>query len=68
MAAYGVQVRGEAREALVLRKGDTFAVSHEAALARAGVHSIVVAPLDSGDIGEDAAARRLAEAVAGPDL
>ena len=68
VAAHGVQARGEAGEMIVVRKGDTVTAPQAAALERAGVSSLVVAQLDRGDVGENAAARRLAEAVAGPGL
>ncbi len=52
----------------MLRKGDAITPAHVAALGRAGVATVVVAELEPGDIGENEAARRLAEAVAGPGL
>ena len=68
VAAHGVQAATETGEGIVVKKGDTVTAQQAAALARAGVPSVVVARLDPGDIGENAAARRLAEAVAGQDL
>jgi len=50
---------------LVLKKGDVVTTAHVRALAEAGVHEIVVARLEPGDVGEDEAAERLALAVAG---
>lgn len=49
----------------VVRKGTRLSADHLAALAEAGVTEVVVARLDPGDVHEDEAARRLAEAVAG---
>lgn len=63
VAAHGVQAEGVA-----LRKGDTITPAHVAALGRAGVETLVVAKLEAGDVGENEAARWLAEAVAGPGL
>lgn len=68
VAAHGVQARGPDGDGPVLRKGDTVTAEMASALARAGVTDVVVARLDPDDIGENAAARRLAEAVAGPNL
>ncbi len=68
VAAHGVQAQSETGEIVVVKKGDTLTAEQTAALVRADVGSLVVARLDPGDIGENAAARRLAEAVAGPDL
>lgn len=68
VAAHGVQARGSGGEALVLRKGDLVTPEQAASLAGAGIGSVVVAWLEAGDVGENAAARRLAEAVAGPGL
>ncbi|WP_245501057.1 molybdopterin-binding protein [Lichenibacterium minor] len=68
VAAHGVQARDEAGEPVVVRKGDVVTPLQAEALARAGVRSVVVARLDPGDVGENVAARRLAEAVAGPGL
>lgn len=68
VAAHGVQAQAETGEAVVVRKGETVTEMQAVALARAGVRSIVVARLDPGDVGENAAARRLAEAVAGAGL
>ena len=68
VAAHGVQALGEDGQAIVLRKGDTVTAQHAEALRRAGVRCVVVARLEPGDVGENAAARRLAEAVAGHGL
>ncbi len=53
---------------VVLRKGDTVSEETAHALAREGIASLVVARLEPGDVGEDAAALALAEAAAGPGL
>lgn len=49
----------------VLRKGHRLAAADCARLAAGGIGSVVVARLDPGDVGEDEAARRVAEALAG---
>jgi molybdenum cofactor cytidylyltransferase len=54
--------------ALILKKGQTVTREHQAALAAAGVAEIVAARLDAEDIGEDAAAKQLAERLAGAHL
>ncbi len=64
----GVAAHGVRAEGVALRKGDTITPAHVAALGRAGVDTIVVAALEPGDVGENEAAHRLAEAVAGPGL
>ena len=56
------------RDGFVLKKGQVVTPEHRAALAAAGVAEIVVARLEAGDVGEDEAARRLAERLAGPNL
>jgi molybdenum cofactor cytidylyltransferase len=53
---------------LVMKKGRRLSESDIAALRAAGVASVMVAELEPGDVGEDDAARRLAEAIAGPGL
>ena len=63
IVAHGVQAQG-----LVLRKGDVVRPDHIEALAGAGVPEIVVARLEPDDVGENAAARSLAETIAGPGL
>jgi molybdenum cofactor cytidylyltransferase len=52
----------------VLKKGRRLSADDVAALAAAGHRSIVAVRLEEGDIGEDAAAACLAEALAGPHL
>jgi molybdenum cofactor cytidylyltransferase len=51
-----------------LPKGCRLVADDIAALAATGLGSIIVARLDPGDVGEDAAAARLAAALAGPGL
>ncbi|MBA4788443.1 MAG: NTP transferase domain-containing protein [Rhizobiales bacterium] len=60
VAAHAVKV-GD----FVLRKGSRITLADVAALRQAGVHEVVVARLDAGDLDEDAAARRIAEACTG---
>ncbi len=56
------------RDGFVLKKGQDVTPEHQSARAAAGVTEIVVARLEAGDVGEDEAARRLAERLAGPNL
>ena len=51
-----------------LKKGEVVGEAVVAALAQAGVTSIIVARLEPGDVDENEAARRLADAVAGANL
>jgi molybdenum cofactor cytidylyltransferase len=55
-------------DGLVLKKGQVVTSEHQAALRAAGVREIIAARLDAGDIGEDEAARLLAERMAGANL
>ena len=64
----GVVAHAVRRDGLSLKKGEIVDASRIAALLAAGVAEIVVARLEPADIGEDAAAERLARAVAGPGL
>ncbi|HWG07115.1 MAG TPA: molybdopterin-binding protein [Beijerinckiaceae bacterium] len=64
----GIVAHAVRREGFVLRKGEVVQPAHVEALRRLGVDDIVVAQLEPGDVGEDAAARRLAEAVAGENV
>ena len=50
------------------RKGRILSADDVAALDREGLREVVVARLDAGDIGEDEAAARIAEAAAGPGV
>ncbi|GJE28260.1 molybdopterin-binding protein [Methylobacterium organophilum] len=63
IAAHGVRGNGFA-----VRKGQTITPEDTAALERAGLAEVVVAILEPGDVGEDAAAERLARCLAGPGL
>lgn len=60
VAAHTVRVPG-----LVLKKGTPISHADALALAGAGVESVVVARLDHGDVGENEAASRLANLLAG---
>ncbi len=51
-----------------LKKGSVLSADDVAALRSAGVAEVTAARLEAGDMGEDAAARRVAEAAAGPGL
>lgn len=53
---------------IALRKGRTLSADDLKALADAGRTTVTAARLDPQDIGEDAAATRIAEALAGPNL
>ena len=53
------------RGSLVLKKGTVIGPADVAALEAAGVSHVVVVRLESGDVGEDAAAAEIARAVAG---
>ena len=55
-------------ETLVLKKGDVIQPEHVALLREAGLSEIIVAQLDAGDVGEDVAAARLAEVMAGKNI
>lgn len=56
------------RADITLRKGAVIAEEAAAGLAQAGLSEIVAATLESGDVGEDAAAARLAAGLCGPNL
>jgi molybdenum cofactor cytidylyltransferase len=64
----GVAVHSIRKEKLVLKKGTRIGEAEIAALRAAGVKSIVVAKIESGDVGEDEAAGALAKAAAGDDI
>ncbi|GAB4179077.1 MAG: molybdopterin-binding/glycosyltransferase family 2 protein [Thalassobaculales bacterium] len=51
-----------------LKKGRVLTAAELEALAASGVATVTVAILDAGDLAEDEAARRVAEAVGGPGL
>lgn len=64
-AVGGVVVHTIRQGKLVLKKGTVIGDAEIAALKDAGIDTIVVARLESGDISEDVAAASVAEAVAG---
>ncbi len=47
---------------LVLKKGSVLSAANVAALQAAGLDPVVAARMEPGDVGEDAAARRIAAA------
>lgn len=51
-----------------LRKGQTLGHDDIAALAAAGIETVIVARLEPGDVGENAAAERIASAIRGPGI
>lgn len=61
----GIAVHAIRQNGLVLKKGRSISAADVAAMRAAGVTSVTVAQLESGDTGEDAAAERLAQACAG---
>ena len=61
----GIVAHAVRHDGLVLKKGDLVRPDHLPLLEAAGLNEIVVAHLEDGDVGEDAAAQRLAQAVAG---
>src|SRR5260221_1185254 len=61
--AHSVKLAGRA-----LRKGRVLGEEDVAALAEAGLTTIIAARLDADELGEDAAATALANAVAGPNV
>ena len=63
MLAHGVRAG-----ALMLKKGRGLSEKDIAAMVAAGIASVMVAEPEPGDVGEDEAARRLAAAIAGPNL
>ena len=64
----GTAVHAIRKSGLVLKKGTVVGEKEVAALKAAGISEIVVARLDPGDVGEDAAASEIAGAVAGPGV
>lgn len=60
-----IAVHAIRQNGLVLKKGRSISAADVAAMRAAGVSSVTVAQLESGDTGEDAAAERLAQACAG---
>jgi molybdenum cofactor cytidylyltransferase len=64
----GVTVHTLRQGSLVLKKGTTIGPAEVEALTRAGVKEVVVVRLEDGDVSEDVAAARIAQAVAGPGI
>ena len=64
-ATGGIVAHAVRRDGLVLKKGDVVRPDHLPLLEAAGVSEIVLARLEPGDMGENPAALRLAEAIAG---
>jgi molybdenum cofactor cytidylyltransferase len=67
-AAGTILAHGVRAGKLMLKKGRRLTEADIAALDAAGIAVVMVAELEPGDVGEDEAARRLAEAIAGPNL
>ena len=67
-AAGAIAAHAVRRDGLTIRKGEAIGAAEVAALAAAGVQHVIVARLEPGDVGEDDAARRLAEHIAGAHL
>jgi molybdenum cofactor cytidylyltransferase len=67
-AVGGVAAHAIRTEGFVLKKGTVVSEADAEALEKAGIHEVVVARLDPGDVGEDIAAERLAHAMAGPEV
>ena len=61
----GIAVHTLRRGALVLKKGTVIGAAEVAALQAAGVERLAVVHLEAGDVSEDVAAGRIAQAVAG---
>jgi molybdenum cofactor cytidylyltransferase len=64
----GVAVHSIRKDKLVLKKGTTIGEPEIAALRAAGITEIVIAKIESGDVGEDEAAAALASAAAGENI
>ncbi len=64
----GIVAHAVKRDGLVLKKGEIVGAQHIRALKDAGVDTIVIAKLEEGDIVEDEAAGRLAQACAGSNV
>ncbi len=67
-AENAILAHGLRLEALTLKKGQIVTAARRRALSEAGVEEIVAARLEPGDVGEDEAARLLAERLAGGHL
>lgn len=64
----GIVAHAVRRDGIVLRKGDIIRAADIDALHKSGVETIVIARLEPGDVGEDDAAKRIADAVAGANI
>lgn len=64
----GIVAHAVRLDGLVLKKGHIVAPEHVERLRAGGIQEIVVAQLEDGDVGEDAAALELAQVVAGDNL
>ena len=67
-AAGTIAAHAVRRDGLTIKKGEAIGPAEVAALLAAGVGEVIVARLEPGDIGEDEAARQLAERVKGQHL
>lgn len=67
-AAGAIVAHAVRHDGFVLKKGQVVTPQHQAALLAAGIGDIIAARLEPGDVGEDEAARRLAERLAGAHL
>ncbi len=67
-AENAILAHGLRLDSLTLKKGQIVTAERQRALSAAGVVEIVAARLEPGDVGEDEAAQRLAERLAGPHL
>ncbi len=67
-SAGAIVVHAVRQDGLVLKKGHRVSAEDVANLQKVGIATIVVARLDAGDVGEDAAAGTLAKAVAGQNV
>lgn len=64
----GILAHSLRMDTISLKKGDVLTRAHLSALEQAGLHQIVVARLESGDVSEDEAASRIAKAIGGENL
>ena len=67
-AVGAILVHSARLKGVALKKGRVLSADDVAALKAAGIGHVTAACLDSGDVGEDAAAARIAKAVAGSGL
>lgn len=64
----GVVAHAVRHDGLTLKKGEVVDAARLGAMRTAGVAEVVVAQLEPGDVGEDEAAARIAQAIAGANL